>query len=70
MLFPVRSVPIGARASASPEAAVLFVDLMIGDLQIRRVIGVLGELTADQITKRAHTSFAAFLELGGMPEGA
>jgi len=53
--------------ACSRAAADLYVDLMIGDLQIRRVIGAIDALTERQVAARARSAFDAFLQLGGKP---
>ncbi|MEK1886482.1 MAG: TetR/AcrR family transcriptional regulator [Phyllobacterium sp.] len=47
----------------SMEATEIYIRLLIGDLQIRRVIGVLDELSPHDIDKRAQQAFALFLRL-------
>ncbi|MEL6679613.1 MAG: TetR/AcrR family transcriptional regulator [Pseudomonadota bacterium] len=56
---------IAARGSAMDpkEATVVFLNLLIGDLQIRRVIGVLAEPTPDDIAARARLALTAFERL-------
>ncbi|TWI29483.1 TetR/AcrR family transcriptional regulator [Mesorhizobium tianshanense] len=45
------------------EATEIYFGLLIGDLQIRRVIGVLDELSAKAIDRRAQRAFELFLAL-------
>ncbi len=45
------------------EAAEIYFSLLIGDLQIRRVIGVLDEPSVQEINRRAQRAFALFLRL-------
>lgn len=62
----------GTLACADPaEAAEIYLRLLIGDLQIRRVIGTLDELTPAEIASRSRQATALFLRLhapgGGQP---
>lgn len=50
------------------EAAETYVHLLIGDLQIRRVIGTIGELSEDEIERRSRNALRSFLVLYA-PEG-
>jgi len=50
--------------SSSESGATLYINLLIGDLQIRRVIGVLDKPTNGEITERSRDAFEAFLLLG------
>jgi len=52
------------------DAAETYFHLLIGDLQIRRVIGAIGELPADEIERRASRAFALFARLYATAEGA
>ena len=45
------------------DGAEIFIRLLIGDLQIRRVIGVLGELSKTEIELRAEQALRLFLHL-------
>jgi len=45
------------------EAAEIYFSLLIGDLQIRRVIGVVGELSTKEADRRARRAFELFLAL-------
>lgn len=47
----------------SAEAAELFVTLLVGDLQIRRVIGAMSEPSSDQIASRSQRALRSFLSL-------
>ncbi|EPX79434.1 TetR/AcrR family transcriptional regulator [Litoreibacter arenae] len=47
------------------QAATWFIQLLIGDLQLRRVIGTLPEPTRGQINQHAKTTLAAFYSLCG-----
>ncbi|UUX50552.1 TetR/AcrR family transcriptional regulator [Nisaea acidiphila] len=49
---------------SAAAAANWYVDLMIGDLQIRRVIDAIEAPTQKEVTARANSAFAAFLTLG------
>jgi len=45
------------------EALNTYVSLLVGDLQIRRATGAIGQLTQAQIQDRAQRSFAQFVQL-------
>ncbi|WP_417308407.1 TetR/AcrR family transcriptional regulator C-terminal domain-containing protein [Devosia sp.] len=61
----------GALSCDDPaEAADIYFRLLIGDLQVRRVIGVLDELTPEQIAERAAGATTAFLRLYAVPTAA
>ena len=53
------------RRVTSGEAAEVYVNLLVGDLQIRRAIGALPELTKIDITRRAKRAAVLTLELFG-----
>jgi len=45
------------------EAAEIYISLLIGDLQIRRVIGVIDELSIREAARRSHRAFDLFIRL-------
>lgn len=51
----------GRLGSVSPGQAVeWFLSLLVGDLQVRRVTGAIGELTPEEITQRSEKALGAF----------
>ena len=48
---------------SSQEAAELYLDLLIGDLQIRRVIGVIPMLSEQEVTARSNRARDIVLKL-------
>lgn len=51
------------------DAAEMYIRLLIGDLQVRRIIGVLDELSSDEIDRRASQAMALFLALYAPVDG-
>jgi AcrR family transcriptional regulator len=47
------------------DATATYFNLLIGDLQIRRVIGVIGPLTKSEIAKRSNRAMQQFLQIYG-----
>ncbi|MEZ5825471.1 MAG: helix-turn-helix domain-containing protein [Geminicoccaceae bacterium] len=47
------------------EAAALWLALLVGDLQIRRAIGAIGQPAPDETARRAERALAIMLELSG-----
>ena len=63
-----RAYEEGKLAFSDPDEAVeLYLNLLIGDLQIRRVIGRLPEMTAEQCKTRSERALAALVRLLGAP---
>lgn len=56
---------IDAKGLTKSEAAELYVNLLVGDLQIRRVIGVMAPLSAAEITARSDQACRMILKLLG-----
>ena len=54
-------------AVSAGEAVELYLSLLIGDLQIRRVIGVLPEPGDDEIAARSEAAMTSFLRLVALP---
>ena len=52
-----------------PEAVEIYFHLLIGDTQIRRVIGVLGALSEAEIERRSHRANGLFLKLYAAKQG-
>lgn len=50
------------------EATETYINLLIGDAQIRRVIGVMPEPLADEVERRAARAFTRFQRLYGAPD--
>lgn len=51
------------KARSAQVAAGWFLSLLIGDLQVRRVIGAAPELTGPEVTQRANLAFDDFMKL-------
>ena len=65
-----RATETGALPPGDPaQRGELFVTLLIGDLQIRRVIGVLPEPTEAEVAARAQTALDRFLRLCDADDG-
>jgi len=63
------AIAAGELAAADPaEAAEVYINLLIGDLQIRRVIGVMPVLTPDAVSARAARAQTLFLRLYQSPK--
>ncbi|MBU1306709.1 MAG: TetR/AcrR family transcriptional regulator C-terminal domain-containing protein [Alphaproteobacteria bacterium] len=63
-----RAIAAGALISANPvEAGEVYISLLIGDLQIRRVIGVLPVLSPEAVAQRAARAHSQFIRLYGTP---
>ncbi len=58
---------IGSGGEAATEAAAVYLDLLIGDLQVRRVTGALEPLSDTAIRRRAARAWRLFVRLHPVP---